>query len=135
MSTNRTMAIRRTSSKVLYPALSYQIVGAVYTVYNKLQYGYQEKYYQRAIAKEFEALGLPFRREFKVPLSYRSGVIGRYFIDFVVDGKVAIELKVAEDFYEKYVNQLLAYLRIAHLRLGILFIFTRRGLFFKRLVV
>lgn len=40
-------------SKLIYPELSYKIIGIIYKVYNELGPGYQEKYYQKAIALEF----------------------------------------------------------------------------------
>ena len=49
-------------AKLIYPDLSYQIVGAMFNVYNRLKYGYHEKYYQRAFAKELEHFKLIFKR-------------------------------------------------------------------------
>ncbi len=106
-------------SKLLYPELSYEIVGVMFTVYNALGFGYQEKYYKRAIEKEFELARLSYKREGKVLLKYKGHLIGRYFVDFIVEGKIVVEVKVAEDFYKKDVNQLLAYLKATGLKLGI----------------
>lgn len=121
-------------AKLLYPELSYQIVGAVFSVYNNLGYGYQEKYYQRSLAKELEKARLQYRREHKVVIKYRGTVIGRYFIDFVVERSVVVELKVCNDFLYKDIKQVLAYLKASKLRLGLLCIFTKQGIKVKRLV-
>lgn len=119
---------------LIYSDLSYNLVGLVYNVYNNLGFGYQEKYYQRAYARELEKLGLKFRREQKCVINYQGKQIGRYFIDFVVDGKVVVEFKVANDFYLQYTKQVLGYLKATGLRLGILFLFTKNGIKYKRIV-
>jgi GxxExxY protein len=119
---------------LVYPELSYKIVGVLYSVYNRLGYGYQEKYYQRAVAKELEKARLHYRRERKVVIKYRGTIIWRYFIDFVVKDKIVVELKIANDFYKKDMVQVLAYLKSTDMKLGILFIFTKYGLKFKRIV-
>lgn len=121
-------------AELLYPELSYRIVGVLFTVYNHLGYGYQEKYYQRALAKEFESAHLRFHKEQKVIITYRGSVIGRYQIDFVVEKQVVVEVKVGNDFLYKDVRQVLAYLKASKMRLGLLCIFTKHGIKIKRLV-
>lgn len=121
-------------ARLVYPELSYEIVGILFTVYNNLGYGYQERYYQRAVAKELEKAKLKYKREQKAVIKYRGSIIGRYFIDFVVENMIVVELKVSNDFYKKDINQVLGYLKATGLKLGILFIFTKEGLKFKRIV-
>lgn len=121
-------------AKLVYPELSYKIVGVLFTVYNSLGYGYQEKYYQRAIAKELEKAQLKYKKEQKAIIKYRGEIIGRYFIDFVVEDKIVVELKLTNDFYKKDIKQVLGYLKSTGLKLGILFIFMKEGLKFKRIV-
>jgi len=118
---------------LLFPELSYQIVGVLFTVYNNLGYGYQEKYYQRALTREFENAHLRYKRERKVIIKYRDRIIGRYFIDFVIENSVVLEIKVCNQFFDRDIKQVLAYLKSTGLRLGILCIFTKQGIQFKRL--
>ncbi len=119
---------------LIYSDLSYSLVGLVYNVYNSLGFGYQEKYYQRAYASELEKIGLKFKREQKCVINYQGKQIGRYFIDFVVDDKIVIEFKVANDFYLQHTKQVLGYLKATGLKLGILFLFTQNGIKYKRIV-
>jgi GxxExxY protein len=72
---------------------------------------YQEKYYHRGYAQELIANHLSFKRELMLKIVYGNGIIGRYFIDFVVDNKAAVEFKVANEFYQKHIKQVLAYLK------------------------
>lgn len=118
----------------MYPELSYEIVGILFTVYNNLGYGYQEKYYQRAIATELKKANLHYKQEQKAAIKYKGNIIGQYFIDFVIGNKIVIEIKVSNNFYKKDINQVLGYLKATDLKLGILFIFAKDGLSFKRIV-
>lgn len=55
-------------------------------------------------------------------------------MDFVIDNKVVLELKVTLDFYEIHINQLLAYMKSSHYKVGLLIIITKNGVKVKRLV-
>lgn len=109
-------------------------MGLVFKVFKNLGYGYREKYYQRALAEEFKNEKIKYKKESPVKLIYNNRIIGRYFIDFVVEDKIIIELKVAKDFYTKDIKQILGYLKAKNLRLGILIIITKDGMKYKRLV-
>jgi GxxExxY protein len=79
---------------VLYPELSYQIVGAAFAVCNELGVGYKEVYYQRAFAEELSKRKIPFVQEKAVDLRYGNKKVGQFFLDFLIDDKVVVELKV-----------------------------------------
>lgn len=118
--------------EIVYPKLSYAIIGLLFRVYNELGYGHQEKHYQRAFKKELEKNKFQYKQEVLSPLIYKDQSIGRYFLDFVIENKIAVELKVANDFYKKHLRQILDYLKTTNLKLGILVIFTKKGLKYKR---
>lgn len=121
-------------TKLFYPKLSYQIIKILFKVYNELGYGYQEKYYQRAVEKEFQYRNISYKKELNSDLSYHSKSIGKYIIDFIIEDRIILELKVANDFYKKHMNQVLGYLKARSLKLGILAIFAKDGLKYKRIV-
>lgn len=121
-------------SKLIYPELSYKIQGILFKVHNKLGSTRQEKHYQRAIEIELTDQGLPFQREKKVALEYLGKKIGDYFLDFVIDDKIILELK-AKDFYtSKDINQVISYLKTLKLRLGILANFRLDRLRYRRII-
>lgn len=120
-------------SELIYPELSYQIVGLLYETYNKLGFGYQEKYYQRAFEKELQNQKIKYSREAPFKIKYKGESIGKYYVDFIIDGKVAVELKVANDYYKRHLTQVLGYLKSTNLKLGIIAIFTEKGLKYKRI--
>lgn len=66
----------------LYGDLSEKIIGAMFKVYNKLGYGYQEKEYGSGLAEEFKISGIKFRRELYAQLFYADKLIRKYFLDF-----------------------------------------------------
>lgn len=121
-------------AELIYPDLSYKIVGLVYKVYNELGYGYQEKYYQRAYAEELKDKEIKFIREIPFKIKYREKIIGRYQLDFLVENKIIVEMKVAEKTYQRHINQVLGYLKETKLRLGIIVVFKKDGVEFRRIV-
>ena len=114
--------------------LSYEVAGALFEVYGNIGGGYQEKYYQRAVAKELKGRGIKFVEQVYVPLNYKGASLGRYFIDFVIEGRIVLEIKVGGRFYSRDIKQVLAYLKAKNLQLGILANFSRIGLQLKRIL-
>lgn len=114
--------------------LTHLCIGAGYAVYNRLKFGYQEKYYQRAYALELQKLELQYKKELKIAITYNGVHIGRYFLDFLVADMIVVELKVASDFHTKHIAQVLGYLRAKKLKVGLILLFTKNGLQIKRIV-
>lgn len=121
-------------SNLVEKELSYKIVGVLFDVYNNLGGGYQEKYYQRAVSQELQNRNIKFKEQINIPLSFKGNLIGRYFLDFLIEGKVVLEIKVANKFYVRDIKQVLAYLKATNTTLGILANFNRNNLQFKRIL-
>ena len=102
------------------PELSYQLVGMCFDVQNNLGSKLQEKYYQKALEIELKKAGLKYQKELSGELQYKGESIGRFFFDFVVEGKILLELKVLPGLTKKEIGQVLRYLEKSGLRLGIL---------------
>lgn len=122
---------------IIYPELSYQIVGVAFKVFNNLGYGYQEKYYQRGIALEFDAQKIPYEREKEIKLKYLNQSIGKYFLDFIVKNKIVVEIKVIPYFRpisKTHLRQVLGYLASTNCKLAILIFITQRGVIPYRIV-
>jgi len=109
-------------------------MGALFKVHNKLGPSYQEKYYQRAISAELQNQAIPFIREKEIILGYGNLGIGSYYLDFVIDNKIALEIKTVPFLKDEFVRQLLAYLVSANLKLGIIANFRTQKLTYKRIV-
>lgn len=122
------------SLKVVEPELSYRIVGIAFKVSKELGFGYQEKYYQRAIEIELKKNGLKYEREILTNLVYRDKSIGSYRLDFIVEEKIVLEIKVGNYFHNKDFEQVKAYLKKTGLLLGIIVLFSPKGVQFKRVL-
>jgi GxxExxY protein len=96
---------------LIYPELSYQIIGILFEVWTKLGFGHKENFYQNAIAQEFTNLDLKFKEKLPVKISYKGKVIGIYYFDFLIEDKVILEVKVRNYFSKKDIEQLYSYLK------------------------
>ena len=96
---------------IIYPDLSYKIIGILFDVYNDIGYGYHEKYYQRAISKTLLSNKMKFQEQVYTPLIFQDKVIGRFFFDFVIEGKIILEIKKDGRFSKRYIDQVNNYLK------------------------
>lgn len=119
---------------LVYPQLSYKIIGILFSVFNGLGYGYQEKYYQKAIATLLKEKGVNFKEQVYAPVEFKENKIGCYYLDFLIENKLVLEIKKGERFSKSNIEQVYAYLKRFNLKLGIIANFTRKGLKFKRIV-
>lgn len=124
----------KANERIIYPKLSYKLMGILFKIHRRLGNNYQEKYYQRAIELELKKTNLPYKKEVLIHLIYEQNNIGKYFIDFIIDDKIALEVKTVPFLKDEYYKQLLAYLDSANLKLGIVANFRTKRLTYKRLV-
>ena len=93
--------------------------------------------YQRALALELSQAGLTFAHEVEQDIFYKElpKPIGTRRADFVVEGKVLVELKAISKLEEVHIAQLLNYLRAYRLEVGLLLNFGSKSMTFKRLIL
>lgn len=111
---------------MLHEDITDKIIGAFYEVYNTLGYGFLEKYYEKAMLRELEALGLRVETQVPKKVFYKGEYLGDHFLDLVVEGKVIVELKAIEKLAEFHEAQLLNYLRVTGFRVGLLLNFGNK---------
>src|SRR6266498_2489400 len=104
---------------IIYKELSYKIMGILFSVHNQLGNRYQEKYYQRAVEQALIENNMQFKKELAVTLEYNGKKIGKYFLDFLVDNIIVLELKAVPRLNPKDFKQVLGYLKANNLELGI----------------
>lgn len=119
---------------LLFPELSYKIVGCAFEVYNELGGGHRESYYQRALAESFKDSKLDFQEQVYYPLRFQSKVIGKGFFDFLVENKIIVEIKKGSRYSIRHVNQVFDYLKLSNLQLAILLNFGSEEVSFKRII-
>jgi GxxExxY protein len=101
--------------------LTYQILGAIYDVYKALGPGLLESVYEEALAYELQQRGLMVERQKLVPIIYKGNVLKTELrLDILVEGRVIVELKSVEEMKKVFYKQLLTYLRLMNLNVGIL---------------
>ena len=122
------------SKRIIESELSYKIMSILFDVHTKLGNQYQEKHYQRAIEMAFNKAKLQYKKQVCVDLLYDNNKIGKYFLDFIVENKIIVELKTVSVFRYQDVRQVLAYLKLAKLPLGILVNFRSQQLSYKRIL-
>ena len=124
-------------AELKYRDITEKIIGASFEVHKFLGNGFQEVIYQRALAFEMAQAGLNFAREIEQPIYYKelSDPIGTRRADFVVEGKVLVELKALIQLEDVHLAQALNYLKAYKLGVGLLINFGSKSLTFKRLVL
>ncbi|PIR93232.1 GxxExxY protein [Candidatus Falkowbacteria bacterium CG10_big_fil_rev_8_21_14_0_10_43_10] len=120
--------------EVIYPRLSYKIVGILFDVFNELGYGYQEKFYERATEKYLIKRNINYQKQKGHKVYINREFIGIYYLDFLIDDKIILELKKGNYFPKQNIDQVNAYLHATGLKLGILANFTSTGVKYKRLL-
>ena len=114
-----------------------KIIGASFEVHKFMGNGFQELIYQRALAWEFSQAGLSFAREIEQQIFYKelAEPIGTRRADFVVEGKVLVEIKAIIELDDVHLAQVLNYLKAYKLEVALLINFGSKSLTFKRLVL
>jgi GxxExxY protein len=77
--------------------------------------------------------GIPFQREYEMPIFYRDEHIGTRRVDFLIDGLISVELKAITELEDVHFAQAINYLEAYNLEIGLLINFGERSLKFKRL--
>lgn len=115
------MHTNNTNTKLIYPELSYLIVGACFNTHNELGRYAREKQYSELLEKKFKEISLPCKREYNIK---ESGNI----IDFLVEDKIVLELKAKRIITREDYYQIQRYLQILDIKLGFLINFRNRYL-------
>jgi GxxExxY protein len=99
-------------------------IGAAIEVHRRLGPGLDEGMYQGAMEVELQLRGISFARQVDMPVEYKGVAIGTRRIDLVVGGRLIVELKSVEQLGPLHRAQLMTYLRITGLTLGLLINFN-----------
>jgi GxxExxY protein len=120
-------------SELKYKEITEKIIGATMKVHAALGNGFQEVIYQRALEIELKEMGVFFEREFNMPIFYKNQQIGERRVDFLVEGKISVELKAIINLEPVHFAQARNYLEAYNLEIGLLINFGSISLQFKRL--
>ena len=121
-----------TTDKLLYEKLTYKVRGCIFNVYNQLGFGHKENVYSRALAIELSKNKISFAQEHPLDVIYDGQKIGVYRPDFIVDGKILLEIKAVPFLSKDGEVQLVYYLKGTNFKLGLLVNFGSSKLIIKR---
>ncbi|EDP97870.1 GxxExxY protein [Kordia algicida OT-1] len=123
-------------ANIIHKKESYQIIGALFNVYNNLGSGFSEIVYKDALEYEFKLLDIPFEREKQYDVAYRDIILKhKFYADFVVFNKIILEVKTVTNLHEKHFGQCLNYLKVSKCKLAILANFHEELLDHRRVVL
>ena len=105
---------------MLHQELTKTIIGCAYTVHNTQGAGFLEKVYEQALMLELKASGLVVESQVPLSVTYRDHIVGEYYADLIVEDKVICELKAVEVLKKAHEVQLVNYLVVTEIDVGVL---------------
>jgi len=121
---------------LLYKDLSYQIQGIAMEIRKNFGPGLKEVIYQNAFEEELKARKINFEREKNIKIySPKTGkIIGYYRPDFLIEGKIIVEIKAVDLIPKNFIDQIYSYLRNSEYELGYFINFKSPKLYIKRII-
>lgn len=111
-----------------------RVIGCAFTVGKGLGCGFLEKVYENALAHELRKAGLWVEQQHGIEVLYDGIVVGQYFADLLVEGRVLVELKAVKGLDAAHFAQCLNYLKATSLTVCLLINFGNPKVEFKRVV-
>jgi GxxExxY protein len=123
------------TDSVLLREEAFRIVGAAFEVLNMLGHGLHEKPYENALVVEFSLAKIPFEQQRRFPVIYKMVQVSEYVPDLIAFGTVIVDPKVIDRITDHERGQMLNYLRITGLKVGLILNFKRAKLEWERIVL
>lgn len=121
--------------KLVEGELTHAIIGSAFEVLNELGHGLHEKPYENALMVEFGLRALSVDQQRRFPILYKSVQVSEYVPDLLVAASVIVDAKVIERITDFERGQMLNYLRITKLRVGLIINFHKPKLEWERIVL
>jgi GxxExxY protein len=111
------------------------IIGCAMEVLNEMGHGLLEKPYENALVVEFGLRGIPCAQQTRFDVYYKGSKVGEYVPDLIVSAEVVVDVKVIDGITDHEIGQMINYLTITGLKVGLIFNFKRAKLEWKRVVL
>jgi GxxExxY protein len=124
-------------SNTAYPhaELTGKIIKCCMEAHNFLGPGLPEITYHKAVLKELAWAAVPFQSEREVAVHYKDGeVLDVFRPDVIVEGKVIVEFKALAGLTDDHISQVLTYLKVTNVQIGLLINFGEQKLVMRRLI-
>lgn len=122
-------------TELLEKDLVYKIIGCAMKVHKELGHGLREKTYERGMCIEFVYENINFNQQKKYPVYYRGEIIDEFIPDLVVEKRIVVEIKTVATISDEHRGQLLNYLRVTELLVGLIIKFNHTELQWERFVL
>lgn len=97
------------------------IIGKAILIHRKLGPGLLESAYEKILAHELQKTGLEVKSQVLLPIEWDGFIVGKACrIDLLVEGKVVVELKCVEEVSKVHFSQVLTYLKLSDIKLGLI---------------
>ncbi len=123
------------TGKLLFAAETEEIIGASMEVINVLGHGLLEKPYENALAVELKLRGIPFTQQPQFDVVYKGIQVGLFVPDLIVRNRVVVDTKTIDRIGDHEKGQMLNYLGLTGLRVGLIINFKRAKLTWERVVL
>ena len=120
---------------LLHGELVYSIVGCAIEVLRGVGHGLHEHPYENALVVEFRLRGIRYDQQRRFPVMYKGERVSEFVPDLVVEDSVIVDAKVIDRITDHERGQMLNYLRITALRVGLIVNFRRPKLEWERMVL
>ena len=97
--------------------------------------GLREKTYERALCLDFKAQGIPFTQQHAHPIFYLGEMIDEFIPDLEADERVIVEAKAIAEITDLERSQMISYLRVTGMKVGVIINFARPSLQWERMVL
>ena len=121
--------------ELLLKTEAHQIIGCAMEVLNTLGHGFLEKPYENALVVEFGLQEIPFKQQPRFDVNYKSVKVGEYIPDLICFDQIVVDTKSIDRITNHEIGQMLNYLKITGLKLGLLLNFKHAKLEWKRVVL
>jgi GxxExxY protein len=111
-----------------------EILNCSFEIINTLGHGLLEKPYENALCVEFTLRGIPWQQQPRYDVIYKLHKVGEYIPDLIVHNLVVVDTKVIERITDHEIGQMLNYLKITGLPIGLILNFKRSRLEWKRVI-
>ncbi len=112
---------------------TYAIIGKCMAVHRYLGHGFLEVVYKDALEYEFSKAGIPYAREVRFEVEYKTMILPHYyFADFTVFHSVILEIKSMDGLHKALEAQLINYLKVSQYKVGLLVNFGKQSLEYER---
>lgn len=122
-------------SKLLLKAETEKLIGFSFEVLNEVGHGLNEKIYENSLVVLFKRNGIAFDQQRRFPVLFRGELVGEFIPDLIAFGSVIVDTKVIDRITDHERGQMLNYLRITKLRVGLIINFKHARLEWERVVL